>query len=593
MRRKAPAISNAPMSIASQSSAVNRTGSWRYEKPVFLERVAPCNGACPAGEDIDRVMLLNGQERFGDAYLKILEENPFPSVCGRVCPHPCEQACNRQFFDEAVSIRALERFAGDYAREQGISALPTARPQTGKRIAVVGSGPAGLSCAYFSASLGHDVTVFEAEQIPGGMLSHAIPAYRLPADVLCREIDRVLSTGITLRCAARIGSEISFDVLSEFDALFLSPGAPASEQVLTTQESLPHVVSALAFLRQVREGKASTLTGTVAIVGGGNTAIDAARVALRLGGRPHLLYRRSREEMPASEEEVGQAEAEGVALNFLTGVTAIVERHGAAALTCMRMELGERDPSGRRNVRARDNSAFELRADHVIVAAGQKADLTFLPPTIRTADGLIVVDNSLQTAQRNAFAGGDAIDAPRTVAHAVASGKKAAIAIDLLLSESALDALERVAVGGNGALSMAAYLQLREAPSGRLMKEVVPYEALNVDHFRRSPRKPPRALRPREAVKGFNEVEKGLSGTHARQAAQRCFNCGICSFCARCYEYCPDLAIRVNKKTMEREIDYEHCKGCGICIEECPRAAVAWEARATSAKSAESTKEKP
>ncbi len=314
------------------------------------------------------------------------------------------------------------------------------------------------------------------------------------------------------------------------------------------------------------------------MVGGGNSAIDAARVALRLGGHPTILYRRSRDEMPASEEEIAQAEREGVLFRFLTGVTAVVGQSGRpAAVSCVSMELGEEDAGGRRSSHPVRGSEFELRADHVIIAAGQTADLSFLPPAIKEERGLIIVDAALETTMGGVFAGGDAIDRPRTVAHAIASGKRAAIAIDLLLGKHTSDLLGYAALGGKGAVSMSAYLHREEGLSGRLLKDVVSYEALNLDHFHKSTRKEPPVIERGAALAGFEEVEKGFTSSQALRASKRCFNCGICSFCATCYQFCPDLAIRINEKTMEREIDYEHCKGCGICVEECPRAAIRLE----------------
>ena len=452
MRKERAGRVDPPMSIATQSSTVNQTGTWRYAKPVFLERIAPCTEACPAGEDTDRVMLLASQGKFGEAYRKIREENPFPGICGRVCPHPCEKACNRQFFDSAVSIRHLERFAGDYARAQGTAPEPPARP-TGRRIAVVGSGPAGLSCAYFAARLGHGVTVFEAGESPGGMLRHAIPEYRLPADILEWEIEQVLSSGITLHCNTRVGLDIKAADLEEFDSLFLGPGAQKSTSISGVGERLSGVHSALQFLRQARDGKAPRLTGDVVVIGGGNSAIDAARVALRAGGRPIILYRRSRDEMPASQEEIAQAEREGVLFRFLTGVIAVVEGSGGLGeISCVNMGLGEPDLSGRRSFYPIPDSGFVVRADHVIVAAGQATDLSFLPPAIKEEKGLIIVDASVETTLGGIFAGGDAIAQPRTVVQAIASGKRAAIAMDLLLNKGPSDLIGNAAVGGKGSL---------------------------------------------------------------------------------------------------------------------------------------------
>ena len=577
MSRKRAGPAGPPMSIATQSSVINQTGTWRYAKPVFLERIAPCAEACPAGEDIDRVMLLASQGRFVEAYRKIREENPFPGICGRVCPHPCEEACNRRLFDSPVSIRQLERFASDYARAQGAAPEAPDRP-TGRRVAVVGGGPAGLSCAYFAARLGHSVTIFEAEESVGGMLRRVIPEYRLPINVLRWEIEQVLSAGITLLCNTRVGLDITAADLEEYDSLFLAPGAQGSASVLGIEERLPGVRSALPFLRQARDGKVPRLMGEVVVVGGGNSAIDAARVALRAGGHPIILYRRSRDEMPASKGEIAQAEREGVLFRYLTGITAVVEQSGRlVGVSCVNMELGEPDASGRRSFHPVRDSGFELRADHVSIAAGQLADLSFLPLAIKEEGGLIFVDASLETTMGGIFAGGDAIGQPRTVVHAVASGKRVAAAMDLTLKKRPSGLLGHIAVGGKGAVSMSAYLDHQDGLSGRLLKDVVPYEALNLDHFHKSARIEPPMIEIGAVLAGFEEVEKGLTPNHALRASKRCFNCGICSFCSKCYQFCPDLAIRINDKTMEREIDYEHCKGCGICVEECPRAAIALE----------------
>ena len=561
------------LAISTQSTAINRTGSWRYAKPLFLEQIAPCNEACPAGEDIERVMFLNSQERFIEAYQKIREENPFPGICGRVCLHPCEKACNRGFFDEAVSIRGLERFVADRAREKDVGAEVTGK-KTGGKIGIIGSGPAGLSCAYFSALLGQDVTVFEGEGKPGGMFRYAIPEYRLPSDILDWEIEQVLSLGINLRVNTRVGRDLSTEDLHEFDAVFMAPGASRSDLSPGIRGAVQGVYKALEFLLRAKEGNRFPLKGLVVVVGGGNTAIDAARVVARLGGQPLVLYRRSREEMPATEEEILQAEKEGVAFNYLTAVYGVLEEEGRVkAVSCIKTELGEKDKKGRRPFKILEGSNFELKAENVIFAVGQSPDLSFLPGRITTQDGWITVDSSLETAMKGAFAGGDAVSQPRTVIHAIGAGKRGALAIDLFLKKESAHMLTEVAVGTKGSLSMAAYRKPEEL-QGRLMKEVVPYEALNLYDFRKSARVRVPALSCNEALKGFKEVKGSLHRRQAVMSAKRCFNCGICSFCSNCYEFCPDLAIHLNERSMEREIDYDHCKGCGICVEECPRAAI-------------------
>jgi len=566
-----------PLAIPPQSTSVNKTGTWRYATPVFLERVAPCNEACPAGEDIDKVMFLHSQGRFIEAYQKIREENPFPGICGRICLHPCEKVCNRHFFDEAVSIRALERFASDYAKKKGFAPGPPLR-RAGKKVAIVGSGPAGLSCAYFLIRLGYGVTLFEKEERPGGMLRRAIPEYRLPKNILDWEVEQVLSMGVTLRLNTHIGEDLSIDDLKKFRAVFVAPGASFSARVPGMERTGDGVDEALTFLRHAKEGRLPVLSGRVVIVGGGNTAVDAARVALRLGGEPVILYRRSQEEMPASEEEIVQAEKEGIGFHYLTGVTGVIEgSEKGKTVSCIKMRLGEIDETGRKSFHPLKDSSFEMRADHIILAVGQKTDLSFLPRFIRIKEGLIAVGPSLETTKKGVFAGGDAVSQPRTVVHAIASGKRAALSIDSFLKKRSLGPMEGVAVGMKGALSMNAYEHIQAVPVNRLMKEVVPYESLNLDYFKKSPRSRLSTISAQRATKSFQEVEKGLSHPEAIRSAKRCFNCGICCFCSNCYEFCPDLAIHLDDRKMEREIDYDHCKGCGICIEECPRAAIGWE----------------
>ncbi len=573
MGRKNTKTTTPPLAISTQSTATNLTGSWRYAKPVFLERIAPCHEACPAGEDIDTVMFLNSQDRFIEAYQKIREENPFPGICGRVCLHPCERACNREFFDEAVSIRALERFVADRAMEKKVPAEAPVRT-SGKKIGVIGSGPAGLSCAYFSVLLGHRVTVFEGEEKPGGMLRYAIPEYRLPSDILDWEIDQVLSLGIDLRLKTRLDRDLSMEDLKEYEAVFTAPGASRSDLIPGMRDGVQGVYRALEFLRETKEGNRPTLKGPVVVVGGGNTAIDAARVAARLGGQPVVLYRRSREEMPATEDEIFQAEKEGVIFHYLTAVYGIVEEEGRVkAVSCIKTELADKDKEGRRAFKNVHGCNFELKAEQVIFAVGQSPDPSLLPGRLRKEDGLFTVDHFLETSARGTFAGGDAIAQPRTVVHAIASGKRGAMAIDLFLKNGSPDMLSDAAVGSKASLSMAAYRN-PEAFDGRFMKEVVPYEALNLYDFRKSARIRVPGLSRNEALKGFREVEGSFNRRQAVTSAKRCFNCGICSFCSNCYEFCPDLAIHLNERSMGREIDYDHCKGCGICVEECPRAAI-------------------
>ncbi len=565
-----------PIAASNRSTAIRKTGGWRYAKPVFLERIAPCNEACPAGEDIDTIMALNSQKRFIEAYQKITDENPLPGTCGRVCTHPCEGACNRNFLDEAVSIRGLERFVSDWARERDFA--PKVPPKgNDEKVGIVGSGPAGLSCAYFLAQLGYRVTIFEREARPGGMLRCAIPEYRLPTHVLDWEVEQIFSLGIDLQTNTFVGRDLPIKDLQDFDAMFFAPGASQSQGIPGVPETCQGVEMALEFLRKARGGNPPAMTGRVLVVGGGNTAIDAARVALRLGGQPTVIYRRSPEEMPAIQDEVVQAGKEGVEFLFETGVTGVIDKWGRVeAVSCLKMKVGKRDRTGRRSFHPSASPPFQVNAERVILAVGQSPELSFLPPRIQLNSGFIAVDDFLETTMKKTFAGGDAVDQPRTVVHAIASGKRGALAIDLLIQKKPKVLINQVMVGSKGALSAEVYRHGLTGPQSRSMAEVVSYETLNLHYFMRSPMIRPPVLSPNQAVQGFQEIEGAYRKNQAVRSARRCFNCGICTFCFNCYQFCPDLAVRLDDRTHHREIDYDHCKGCGICVEECPRAAMSW-----------------
>jgi NADPH-dependent glutamate synthase beta subunit-like oxidoreductase/Pyruvate/2-oxoacid:ferredoxin oxidoreductase delta subunit len=573
--RKEKVGSDLILAISTQSTEANRTGAWRYVRPYFVDQIAPCHEGCPAGEDIEAVMYLSSQKRFLDAYEKIREENPFPGICGRVCPHPCEAVCNRRFFDEPVSIRGIERFVSDHARSKG--AAPPLRPKgSGRSVAVIGAGPAGLSCAYFSSLLGHQVTVFEEKAKPGGLLRYVIPEYRLPQQVVEWEIGQILSLGIAVETCTRVGRDLQLVDLKGFDAIFLAPGANRVEGP-DDPHSIVGVYKAFDLLCAAKEGRGPVLRGKVAVVGGGNTAIDAARVSLRLGGQPIVLYRRSRDEMPAFEEEVSQAEEEGVVFRYFTAVSGLVEKEGKVkGLSCVETELNERDENGRRGFRLIQEKQFFIEADHVIFALGQRPDIEFVGSRVRNEKDLIIVDDFLATTAPSIFAGGDAVNQPRTVVNAIASGKRGAMAIDLFLKMEPFDLLTKTAIGSKGALSMAAYRR-PEHFSERRLGDVVPYEALHLDRAKKVSRFGLPRLAPRKVRQDFEEVEKGFNLRQAILSSQRCFSCGKCTYCSICYELCPDLSLHFDEQSNRWEIDEEHCKGCGICAEECPRAVIRME----------------
>lgn len=589
-----------PIAVSSTSTRDNRTGSWKEIRPFFHDQVAPCNQACPVGIDIEAAMKLAGEGRIREAAELFLRENPLPATTGRVCYHPCERACNRATFDQAVAVHAVERMLGDALLEASPS-WP-ARGAGAGRVAVIGAGPAGLACAWHLVRLGHQVTVFEAEAEPGGILRYGIPEYRLPKAVLRREIERIAAAGVTFRCGARVGADMPLAELDSFDAVFVGTGASRSRSLGIEGEDLSGVLPGLRFLREVNRGTPPRIGPRVAVIGGGNTAIDCARTAVRLGAEVVVLYRRGREEMPAHAEEVEHALCEGVRLEVLAAPAAFLrrtagrngatlddveasfgEQEGGLANTvggvlCRRMRLEAPEGSGRRRPVPVEGSEFVLEADTVLLALGEEADLEFAPGLLDRAAGVVRVGVTGATTRAAVFAGGDLLDEPHTVAYALGSGKRAAIGIDHFLRRmgAGIEAEPDVAalrLGPSGNLSATRWRGDDPVQRAAPLNEVAGPEAVHTQHFRHVPRHLDR-MRPAESSRrDFREAVRGLTLSEALAEADRCFHCGVCDGCEVCVVFCPDVAIsKLPDGTLA--IDDDHCKGCGICAAECPRGAI-------------------
>jgi len=522
------------------SSLANKTGAWRTERPVYVDRMPPCNDACPAGENVQRWLYHAEEAGYEAAWRQIMADNPFPAIMGRVCYHPCQTACDRGQLDEAVGINSVERFLGDEAIRRGWTVEVTAAP-TGKRVLVVGAGPSGLSAAYHLRLRGHEVTVRDAGERAGGMMRYGIPTYRLPRDVLDAEIARIEAMGVRLD----LGRPVT-DLAAEMrdgghHAAFLAIGAQLSHRTYLPAGDSARILDALSVLRGIAEDQPPQLGRRVVVYGGGNTAMDVARSARRLGATEALVvYRRTRERMPAQPFEVAEAEEEGVRMRWLStiayadGSTITVEK--------MRLdETGYPQPTG---------EFEELAADSVVLAIGQDVDRSIVDGLagVQVRDGVVQVGPDMMTGHPGIFAGGDMVPSDRTVTTAVGHGKRAARHIDAWLRGTTYHPPARPAMAT--------------------------FDRLNTWYYTDAPATVRPRLEPARRASTFDEVVSGLDESTALYEARRCLSCGNCFECDNCYGMCPDNAITKLGPGKRFAIDYDYCKGCGICVAECPAGAI-------------------
>ncbi len=559
-----------PLSISMGTMLWNKTGTWRYLKPVYSSKTPPCNEACPAGNDIEAMMVLVKEGKFREAWKLIKEENPFPGVCGRVCFHPCESSCNRKQYDEALAIQAIERFVADLSfkiyQEKSVGHL-----KRKEKVAIIGSGPAGLTCAYHLARMGYSVTVFESYSSPGGILRIGIPEYRLPRFVLDREISEIESLGVEIRTNSQIGKDISFDDLKTFQAIFIAVGSHQSKSLGIEGERLEGVMSGLEFLRRVKEKEKIPIGRRVVVIGGGNVAVDVSRSAWRLGAKVQMVCLESKEEMPAFAEEISETEAEGIEIIPSAMPIRITRDRGRSKkIDFVKVKLAEPKPDGSLNPIPIPKTQFTLKADYVVTAIGEVPNLSFLPQEILIEKGLIKADEMGFVHPKGYFAGGDVVNPQHTVAGAIGSGKRAALAIHEYFQGGLLKGkIRMVWVGEKGTISLKKYFH---PPEGETNPPVIYFPEINLDYFEHQDRVKIKKIPVENRRGGFKEVSSTVDREEALKEAGRCFNCGVCNGCDNCWVYCPDLAVK--KKDDHYEIDYDYCKGCGICFEECPRSAI-------------------
>ncbi len=554
----------------------NRTGTWRFLRPAYAEGTAPCSAACPAGADIPRLAMLAARGRVLEAIDHILLENPFPSVCGRVCFHPCEGVCNRRELDSAVAIHELERFLGDTALSESLA--PTPGPAGGRRVAIAGAGPAGLAAAYFLRILGHDCEIFEADREPGGVLRWGIPRYRLPGSVLAAEIGRIVGMGVRIHCQSPITEDFPDAAGKDYDAVVVGCGLGRSISLNIPGGDLAD--DGLAFLHQLRAEAVRSAPATAAVIGGGNTAIDVARSLVRLGTDVTVIYRRRAEDMPAFGHEVDAALAEGVRLETLGSPVRIEPSGDRLALTLARMRPEIREGDRRARVVPDGDRTETWTIDAVFTAIGAEPAAPWLIPS-RSAPGRTDLDRlTLVNGTVPIVFGGDLTNPVGSVPDAVASGKGAAMALDTLFTRGPDEIAGRLAacrVGSGPALSMEIY---RGGDRSRRGTEVVSADRINFDAFDLSPRLAAPTVAPEDRATDFSEVARTFDPASARTEAVRCFNCGICTDCDICFRFCPEMAIHRDGSgggITGRWIHLDYCKGCGICVAECPRSAMRLE----------------
>ncbi len=541
------------VSASTSDMSWNHTGDWSFIAPVYANRPAPCAAKCPLRVPVGSYMHLVGEGRHREAWRILAAANPLPSVTGRVCYHDCEHVCNRAGFDETLNIHAIERFLGDTAIEKGWELPAPPADAAPAPVAILGSGPAGLGCAYALRLAGYPVEIFERETSPGGMLRVGVPEFRMPRKLLDAELARLERIGVRFRCGENV--EDIESIGTQATGVFLAGGAHGSRDAGVAGAELGGVHFGLDYLKAYNGGTPHHTGGRVAVIGGGNTSLDVARASRRLGAAVDLYYRRTEAEMPAHPEELEEARAEGVRFHFQVAPEEIFadsagDRGRVGRIRLIRMEQGQPDESGRARPVPVAGSAFEVAASTVVFAIGEQPEFGYLNGNGALSGGRLAVDAFGRTSIPGVFAGGDIVPGENSVSHAMGDG---------------------IAAGRNMAAMLRSFgpEKLKKA-----LDEVAPAGQINFDYFTKAPRiEPATSLKANPA--GTDEAGATLADVAAREEAGRCFSCGTCTDCDVCLVFCPDLAI--HRREGSYVVRTEFCKGCGICAEECPRGVILME----------------
>ncbi len=520
------------------SSLLNKTGTWRTARPVYVDRLPPCNNACPAGENIQAWLYHAEEGNYEAAWRQIMEDNPMPAVMGRACYHPCELSCNRKDVDESVGIHAVERFLGDQAIKYGWKIEPGKK--TGKHVMVIGAGPAGLSAAYQLRRLGHAVTLYDAAEKPGGMLRYGIPKYRLPREKLNADIDRIREMGVTFKMGTRVEDVGATMKKEKYDACFLAVGAHVAKKIEIEGDGSVPMLDGLTVLRAVENDEPTGMRGRVVVYGGGNTAMDVARSAVRLGARDvTVIVRGARERMAAHTFEIDESLLEGVQIRPLS----VIKTVEGGKLVLEKMVASEEGLQA-------TGQLDQVQADVLVLAIGQDPDLAPAQKLagVQVEGRVVLIGPDMQTGMAGVFAGGDMVPSERTMTTAIGHGKKAARNIHAMLNGTVYQPAEK--------------------------HELASYDKLNAWYYSDADRTVQPTLEVIRRQSGFAEVVGDLDEDNALFEARRCMSCGNCFECDNCYGVCPDNAITKLGPGKRFEFKYDYCKGCMLCVQECPCGAI-------------------